>query len=252
MPDDRPTSPDAPPASASGSDAPPPSSPRIVRFWREWILPFVVVGAVLGTFRSAVADWNDVPTGSMEPTILPGDRIFVNKLAYGLRIPFTTISIANWSEPRRGDVLVCFSPKDGTRLVKRCVGVPGDVVELRDNRLVVNGAPVPYRPPASRDLDPIAAEERVNHHFSHEVLAGEGHAIMTTPGVASPRSYGPVTVPEDSYFVLGDNRDSSADSRYFGVVPRRLVVGRATGIVLSLDPARRYLPRFDRFFSSLR
>jgi signal peptidase I len=89
---------------------------------------------------SAIADWNDVPTGSMNPTILAGDRIFVNKLAYDLRISFTTWRLAHWDNPRRGEIVVFFSPVDGTRLVKRVIGVPGDVIAMNGNRLYINAS----------------------------------------------------------------------------------------------------------------
>jgi signal peptidase I len=99
---------------------------------------------VMFSIRSSLADWNDVPTGSMKPTILEGDRVFVNKLAYDLKVPFTTWHIAEWSNPQRGDIVVFFSPKDGTRLVKRVIGLPGDTVELLNEQLIINGQPVEY------------------------------------------------------------------------------------------------------------
>src|SRR5438270_2185523 len=108
------------------------------KIWREWVRPLLVVLVVLFAVRSAVADWNDVPTGSMKPTILEGDRIFVNKLCYDLKIPFTRIHLSTWGNPRRGDVVVFFSPSDEIRLVKRVVGLPGDQIELRENHLFVN------------------------------------------------------------------------------------------------------------------
>ncbi|MHC4609747.1 MAG: signal peptidase I, partial [Planctomycetota bacterium] len=89
---------------------------RLLKFWL-WVKPLLVVTVVLCTLRSAVADWNDVPTGSMKPTVLEGDRIFVKKLAYGLRVPFTDWWVRQWEGPRRGDVVVCFSPDTGERLV---------------------------------------------------------------------------------------------------------------------------------------
>src|SRR5262245_17162119 len=98
------------------------------KLWREWVRPLLVVLVVLFAVRSAVADWNDVPTGSMKPTILEGDRIFVNKLAYDLKVPFLGWRLVKWSNPGRGDVIVFASPADGTRLVKRVVGLPGDRV----------------------------------------------------------------------------------------------------------------------------
>src|SRR3954468_20658479 len=99
---------------------------------------FILMLLVISSLRSALADWNDVPTGSMKPTIQEGDRVVVNKLAYDLKVPFTTIDIVKWGNPERGDIVVLFSPVDGTRLVKRVVAVPGDKVEMRDNQLFVN------------------------------------------------------------------------------------------------------------------
>src|SRR5713101_4642843 len=114
---------------------------RLRVFWHEWVLPPLVVIAILAPLRSAVADWNDVPSGSMMPTILVGDRIFINKLAYDLKVPFTTWHVAQWANPQRGDIIVFPSPADGIRLVKRVVAVPGDRIELRDDRLFINDQP---------------------------------------------------------------------------------------------------------------
>ena len=119
---------------------------RLRRWWRQEIRPLLILALVLFSIRSSLADWNDVPSGSMQPTILVGDRIFVNKLAYDLKVPFTTWHLAEWSNPRRGDIVVFYSPHDGTRLVKRVVGLPGDKVELREEQLVINGNPVDYAP----------------------------------------------------------------------------------------------------------
>ena len=95
-------------------------------------------------FRSAIADWNQVPTGSMKPTILEGDRVVVNKLAYDLKVPFTTWHISQWSDPMRGEIVTFYSPADEKLLIKRVIGVPGDVVEMRDNVLFVNGTQATY------------------------------------------------------------------------------------------------------------
>src|SRR5580692_5570318 len=114
--------------------------------------------------RSAIADWNDVPTGSMNPTIVQGDRVFVNKLAYDLKVPFTTWHLAQWSNPKRGDIVVFFSPADGTRLVKRVIGLPGDKIELAGEHLLINGRPADYEPlPADtgRDVPPDHEGARV-------------------------------------------------------------------------------------------
>src|SRR5881296_2537749 len=119
---------------------------RTRQIWKEWLRPFLIILIIGCSLRSAVADWNYVPTGSMKPTILEGDRIFVNRLAYDLKVPFTTWHLAEWSNPVRGDIVVLYSPADGKRLVKRVIGLPGDVIELLDNRLFINGEPARYEP----------------------------------------------------------------------------------------------------------
>jgi signal peptidase I len=223
---------------------------RVLKFWR-WVRPMVIVVLVLTSFRSAVADWNDVPTGSMKPTILEGDRIFVNKLAYDLKVPFTTWHIVKWSQPQRGEVVVLFSPKDGTRLVKRVVGVPGDIIEMRNNHLFVNGKPASYVPLEDEIIDLIDRAEQPAHSFAREVVDGFGHPIMSTPGRPAPRSFRPMVIPEGRFFVMGDNRDESADSRAFGMVDRDRIVGRTSHIAVSVDPDNHYAPRWERFFRRL-
>src|SRR3989442_10566823 len=100
---------------------------RVGRYlWREWIRPVVVIAAVVFPLKSAVADWNWVPTGSMKPTILEGDLVFVNKLAFDLKVPFTRFHLAEWKQPSHGDIVILFSPQDETRLVKRVIACPGD------------------------------------------------------------------------------------------------------------------------------
>ena len=97
--------------------------PRLRQYWRQEIRPLLILVVVLCSIRSSLADWNDVPSGSMNPTIIEGDRIYVNKLAYDLKVPFTTWHLATWSNPQRGDIVVFYSPHDGIRLVKRVVGL---------------------------------------------------------------------------------------------------------------------------------
>jgi signal peptidase I len=224
---------------------------HLLRLWREWGKPLLVVFIVLGSFRSAVADWNDVPTGSMKPTILEGERILVDKLAYGLRLPFTRLYLVEWNDPRRGDIVVCFSPTTGTRLVKRVVGLPGDLLEMVENHLVINGRPLSYRPADPAAFDHLPEPQQLAHGFARERLGSRDHPIMLTPGSAARRNFRPVVVPPDHYFVMGDNRDNSGDSRIFGFVPRQQIVGRAMAVVASLDPNRYYLPRWTRFFHGL-
>lgn len=230
-----------------------PSRSGLIRTVRSWIVSFAVGFAILAPLRSAVADWNDVPTGSMEPTILPGDRILVNKLAYGLRVPFTHTWAATWGGPRPGDIVVFSSPKDGTRLVKRIVAGPGDTVELRNNVVHINGAPLAYSALPAEALTEVPERLKAGRVFASERLGASSHAVEAIPGIATPaRTYGPVAVPAGEYFVLGDSRDNSADSRFFGFVKRELIVGRSSAVAISVDPERYYLPRPGRWFMGLK
>jgi len=206
---------------------------------------------VVCALRSSLADWNDVPTGSMKPTVLEGDRVWVNKLAYDLKVPFTTWRLAQWQDPQRGDIVVFFSPADEKRLVKRVVGLPGDTVAMRNNRLFINGDPVAYEPLDRTVIDEIALSEQPSHQFAHEQLAEHLHPVMVTPQKPALRSFEPVPVPPGHYFLMGDNRDDSFDSRYFGFVERKRIIGRATAVVMSLDRNHHYLPRWHRFFTGL-
>lgn len=224
---------------------------RARKWWRENIRPLLITALILFAVRSSFADWNDVPTGSMKPTILEGDRIFVNKLAYDLKVPFTTLHVAEWGAPKRGDIVVFFSPKDGTRLVKRTIGLPGDLVELRNDRLIINGAPVAYKSIADELLSDVAPTDRANCEYASELLPGRSHAVAGISAMPAMRSFGPYRVPEGCYFMMGDNRDNSFDSRYFGAVKRDRILGRATTVIASLDRSHYWKPRWDRFFRSL-
>ena len=228
---------------------------RIALFWRGWGWSIVVAILIATSFRSAIADWNDVPTGSMIPTILEGDRIFVNRLAYDLKVPFTTWHLARWADPQRGDIVVFFSPADGKRLVKRVIGRPGDEIALQKEQLLINGKAIHYEPLApelvNQFANQLAPAPQGQYLFFSEHLAEKTHPVMIMPGIPALRTFGPVVVPKDHYFLMGDNRDNSADSRYFGFVERRRIVGQATAIALSLDYTRHYRPRWNRFFSRL-
>jgi signal peptidase I len=224
---------------------------NINTFWKGWGYSILVALIVSTSFKSAVADWNIVPTGSMKPTILEGDRIFVNKMAYDLKIPYTTSHLAEWGDPQRGDIVVFYSPVDGTRLVKRVVGISGDTIAMRNNRLIINGEKIKYESIKALKTDERPLGMDANQYGFIEVLSDTRHRVMISPQRPALRSFGPVTVPEGQFFMMGDNRDNSADSRYFGFVERRLVVGRATSIVISLDINNRHRPRWQRFFTDL-
>jgi signal peptidase I len=224
---------------------------RCYKIWKEWARPFLIIVIIGTSLRSAVADWNYVPTGSMKPTIMEGDRIFVNRVAYDLKIPFTTWHLAEWADPKRGEIIVLISPGDGKLLVKRLIGEPGDRIELVDNELLVNGEPATYASLDAKFSDEISPEERPAHRFAAETLGDRTHPVMITPDRYSLSSFGPVIVPSGQYFVMGDNRDNSLDSRWIGFVKRRLILGRATAVAMSVDPNHYYLPRWHRFFRNL-
>ena len=214
---------------------------KIMRAWNEY-RGFALFVVLMVVFRSAFADWNVVPSGSMKPTILEGDRILVNKLAYDLRIPFTHITVHTFANPKRGDIVVFDSSAADTRLVKRVIGLPGDTVAMRDNRLIINGIEARYS----------NIERRSDAVLVTESYPGLSERIELVPaGVSRLSSFGPVKIPKGHYLVLGDNRDNSADSRVYGFVPRDEIVGNAKTVVLSLDYDRHYLPRLDRLLHPL-
>lgn len=219
--------------------------------WRGWVRPLGLVILITSAMRSALADWNDVPSGSMRPTILEGDRVWVNKLAYDLKVPFTTWHVAAWGAPQRGEIVVFFSPLDGERLVKRVVGVPGDVVAMENNRLTLNNQAVTYEPMNLAEAPEAVRMDPAQPHLAHEGLPGKNHAVAFIPGIRSAHTFGPITVPDGHYFMMGDNRDNSFDSRYFGFVDRQRIVGRATSVALSVDKQRHYRPRWERWFRGL-
>jgi signal peptidase I len=222
----------------------------LTRWWTEWIRSVLLIVLLITSFRSAIADWNDVPSGSMKPTIFEGDRIVVNKLAYDLKIPFTTKRIMAWDNPLRGDIVVLYSPADGKRLVKRVVGLPGDTVAMTEDCLVVNGIAVSYAPPTPGLVTgPTPGGE--GKLIATENLGDRAHAVMIPSGTHCRPAFAPVLVPEGAYFVMGDNRDESYDSRFFGPVRRDQIVGRATHVAASVDPERHYLPRWERFLHPL-
>lgn len=205
-------------------------------FWKE-NRSFIVFLALMFCFRSAIADWNDVPSGSMKPTLIEGDRIGLNKMAYDLRVPFTHISLYKIADPARGDIAVFDSKAADKRLVKRVIGVPGDTVAMRNNRLIINGKALAYTAAANGDW--------------LEQLPGNAHIVRLNPNAQAYANFDAVTVPEGHYLVLGDNRDQSADSRAIGFVPRSEFVGRSRSVVMSLNYEDYFLPRSERFLKEL-
>ena len=223
---------------------------RLLRFCRGWGFSLVVALLIATSFKSAIADWNDIPSGSMRPTILVGDRIFVNKLAYDLKVPYTTWHLVRWSDPKRGDIVVFFSPEDGKRLIKRIVGLPGDTISMYQNQLFINGEFMEYEPLDKEIIDQTELDNHSQHLFFSENITGKKHPVMFTPSRPSPPSFAQVTIPEGKYFMMGDNRDNSGDSRFFGFVDRKLIVGHATKVIMSRKGSF-FHPRWDRFLKDL-
>lgn len=220
----------------------------------EYAKSFFPVILVVFALRSFLVEPFKIPSGSMMPTLLIGDFILVNKYTYGIRLPVINKKVVELNQPRRGDVMVFRYPADpGLDYIKRVVGVPGDVVEYRDKRLSVNGTPVPSTGTGTysyvgNGLNYVTAavyEERLN---------GTGHAMMVEPDKPSvdvrqvmdfPQrencSYNAdgegfvCKVPQGQYFMMGDNRDASNDSRYWGFVPDENIVGKAFFIWMNFD-----------------
>jgi signal peptidase I len=227
-----------------------PERTTVRMLWEEWrSLIFFLIIMVL--FRSAIADWNGVPTGSMKPTILEGDRVVVNKVAYDLKVPFTSWHLAKWDNPKHGEIVTFYSPDDETLLIKRVIGVPGDTIRMHDNQLFVNGHAATY----SRLDDEIVKQlddwQRRHHAFYYETFADIApHAVMLRSTVGNDYgSFDQVQIPADKYLMLGDNRDNSKDSRRIGLVDRAQITGRAHTVAFSYDES--YIPRLDRFIKTL-
>jgi signal peptidase I len=213
---------------------------RFISLWKE-NRAFLLFVILMFMFRSVVADWNEVPTGSMKPTILEGDRILVNKMAYDLRLPFTRISLLKRGDPQRGDIVIFESDVADKRLVKRVIGLPGDIVAMHDNHLRINGIKLGYSDaPAT-----IGTNDKIEH------LLGVEYRVKWMGSRTTLSSFSAVSVPPNHYLVLGDNRNNSADSRVIGFVPRSEIIGRSRHLVLSLDYDNYYVPRSGRYLQPL-
>lgn len=196
------------------------AEPTIVEYARSF---FPVLAAVL-VLRSFLFEPFQIPSSSMVPTLLVGDYILVNKFSYGLRLPVVRDKVVTIGEPERGDVMVFFPPhQNQTYYIKRVIGVPGDIIVYRNKRLSVNGEAVPQQ---WLDEAPVSRSSRIR--AGAETVAGERHLMQVDP--ARPARDFSVTVKPGHYFMMGDNRDNSSDSRVWGQVPERDIVGKAVAI----------------------
>jgi signal peptidase I len=214
--------------------------------WMRLNRGFLAFLLLLGLFRTAVADWNPIPSGSMHPNILEGDVVLVYRLAYDLKVPLTDQVIAPLGNPQRGDIVTFTSPKDGVRLIKRIVALPGDRVAMHHKQLTINGEPASYEGLAVK-AEPNELDAPWKAYLLEEQLAGKKRTIQWLDGVVARDNFESLTVPDGQYLMLGDNRDNSADSRYIGLVPRHLLIGKAIRVLLSVDILDTWLPRLERF-----
>ncbi len=225
-------------------------------WWVEYSISFFPVILIVFLLRSFLVEPFKIPSSSMVPTLLVGDFILVNKFTYGIRLPVANKKLIALNNPGRGDVMVFRFPDDPSLdYIKRVVGVPGDRVEYRNKRLTINGTPVP-----TRQTDDYLSRERMQfsrryvetlNGVEHEILLDEDAPASMMPARSFPFSGNcnynssglACTVPAGHYFVMGDNRDNSSDSRVWGFVPDENIVGRAFFIWLNLNE----LGRFGRF-----
>lgn len=197
--------------------------------WREF---FWMLLAVL-CLRTFVVEPFKVPSGSMVPTLLIGDYLIVNKHAYGLKMPVNNRTIWQGPHPKRGDIVVFTPPHTGREFwVKRVIGEPGDTIQYSNDQLFVNGKAMPHTF-VSTYSDPNTPWH--NDTQENENLNGVAHRILQHPEGNDIRSYGEWTVPKGQYFVMGDNRNNSLDSRYWGTVPEQNIRGRVDRIFLNSE-----------------
>lgn len=203
---------------------------------RDWIETFVQVFLFVFIIRIGLVEAYRIPTGSMEKTLLVGDFLLVNKFIYGIRtpdwlgVPFTNIGFTipytrfpGIRKPKQGDIIV-FRYPNNTRVnyIKRCIATGGQTVQIIDKQVYVDGTLYPL-PPDGQFTD--------SHIFPKEFRMRQ----IVPPGAGNKDNYGPVTVPKDSYFMMGDNRDNSADSRFWGFLPGKLILGKAWIVYFSWD-----------------
>ncbi len=210
----------------------PPKEPLIVEYARSF---FPVIFIVL-VIRSFIAEPFRIPSGSMMPTLLIGDFILVNKFSYGIKLPVLDLKVIPNGEPERGDVVVFRYPKNMSEdYIKRVVGLPGDTVEYRGKRLWVNGEEVVAQP-RGRYVGVRSGRGSTGDELREEKLGEVAHSILIKPNARfGGEAEGSWTVPEGHYFVMGDNRDDSQDSRFWGFVPERNLVGKAFVVWMNWD-----------------
>jgi signal peptidase I len=221
-------------------------------FYKEWVEPFLIAAVVALFIRQFVVEAFKIPSGSMIPTLTIGDHLLVNKFIYGPRIPFTDSRIFDGKEPKRGDIIVFKYPQDESKnFIKRVVGIAGDKIQIISGNLSINDQVVlitPTGPPADKSVE--AGQSFGKPMLFMEQLSTVRHTIQYFHDQRG-ENFGPKIVPQDSVFVMGDNRDNSQDSRYWGFVKRNKILGRALIIYWSWDGDDRWV-RWERIGSLIR
>jgi len=200
--------------------------------WRESLESVTVAIAVALLLRSFVVEAFKIPSGSMIPTLAIGDQIFVNKYIYGMRVPFTSVRMVDFSVPKRGEVIVFICPQPpNDDYIKRVIGVPGDEISVTDGTVFINGEPVPHRATGRMSFNDRDQNGRWNTFDAltfEETLGEHTYTVLQEPrAFGHQESFGPVIVPKGKLFMMGDNRDHSYDSRSWGFVPLSNVLGRS-------------------------
>ncbi|MEP6689755.1 MAG: signal peptidase I [Gemmatimonadaceae bacterium] len=213
----------------------------------EWLKSFVIAVCIFFLVRAFLVEAFKIPSGSMEKTLLVGDFLLVNKAVYGAEVPFTHARLPAISKPGRGDVIVFDFPREPSKnFVKRLIGVPGDTLESREGSIYRNGRALAE--PYVAHNDPNSDISNEDFHWQRDYLVRSAEASIGYH--PSRNNWGPLVVPERSYFVLGDNRDNSFDSRYWGFVPDSLVKGRPLVVYYSYE--RDQTHRFTSWLTHVR
>ena len=227
-------------------------SDRNMPLYVEYAKAFFPVILLVFTLRSFVIEPFRIPSGSMYPTLNIGDFILVNKFHYGIRLPVINTKIIGISNPERGEVMVFKYPHDPKiNFIKRVIGIPGDVISYENKKLFINNKPVSFEYEGTYML-PRDNGSRTETDQYAEMLSGNSHFVINDPGVISRGTRGrEIRIPEGNYFVMGDNRDHSNDSRFWGFVPEENIVGRAFFIWFSWDSVNGGGVNFKRIGNSI-